>query len=119
MTDNVIVLYRIVEHNPPTQEDMRSYQSLGIPLRRDTPEARRRSTGISVFDSIDQARKIGVGPPWYGVGSIAELQIPHDAQVTIERTGRQRGHHTLWGSPDVILGYAVRVMAIDSEEETR
>lgn len=102
MADSIILLYRIVEHNPPTQDDMRSYHELGIPL----------------YSTLQQARKLGAGPPWYGAGFIAELRIPDEAPVTIERTGRQHEHHTLWGSPDVILGYTVRVVPICSEEET-
>lgn len=119
MPGSIRVLYRIVSQNPPTREDVSSYQELGIPLRSATPEALRRSRGISLFNTLAQARKLGIGPPWHGSGFIAELQIPDDAHVTIERTGRQRGHYTLWGSPDDILGYITHVVPIRSEEEPR
>lgn len=117
MADNFIVLYRIIRADAPTIDDMRSYAELGIPLRHDTPAARWRASGLSVFDSLEQARRIGTGPPWHGSGFIAELRVPNDAPVKIERTGRQRGHYTLWGSPDVILGYSALVGPIRSEEE--
>lgn len=113
-----VTLYRIIRSDEPTVDDMRSYVELGIPLRVNTPEARRRASGISLFSTVQQARKVGAGPPWYGAGFIAELRLPDDAPVTIERTGRQPGHHTLWGSPDVILGYVVRVMPIRAQKET-
>lgn len=119
MPGDIRVLYRIVSHNPPTTDDMRSYHELGIPLRSTTPEAQRRARGISLYNTLAQARKLGIGPPWHGSGYIAELQIPDDAQVTIERTGRQRGHYTLWGSPDDILEYITHVVPIRSEEESR
>lgn len=112
-----LTLYRIIETDTPRVHDMRSYLDLGIPLRANTPEARRRASGISLFSTMQQARKVGAGPPWFGVGFIAALRLPDDAPVTIERTGRQPGHHTLWGSPDVILGYVARVVPIRSEEE--
>jgi hypothetical protein len=115
---NVTILYRIVEHDPPTWEDMLSYHDLGIPLRVITPEALRRSRGISLYNTLLQARKLGAGPPWHGSGFIAELRIPDNAPLTIERTGRQRGHYTLWGSPDDILGYITRVVPIRSGEES-
>ena len=119
MTADVTILYRIVQNNPPTRSDMLSYQALGIPLRVTTPEALRRSRGISLYSTLQQARKLAAGPPWYGEGFIAEIHIPDDAPITIERTGRQRGHHTLWGAPDVILGFITRVMPIRSEEESQ
>lgn len=117
LTGDVLILYRIVEHNPPTQDDMRSYQELGISLRVNTPDALRRSSGISLFDTLQRARAFAAGPPWHGAGFIAELRIPAGAPVTVERTGRQRGHHTLWGAPDAILSYITRVVSIRGEEE--
>lgn len=117
MADDFRILYRIVEHNPPTQDDMRSYQELGIPLRVNTSEASRRASGISLFDTLQRARELAAGPPWRGAGFIVELKIPADAPVMIERTGRQRGHHTLWGAPDAILSYITRVLPVRGEEE--
>lgn len=116
MAENVIILYRIVEHNPPTREDMLSYQALGIPLRVSAPETLRESRGISLYNTLQQARSQAVRLQRPEHRFIAELQIPGDAPVTIERTGR-RGHQTLWGSPDGILGYITRVGPIRSEEE--
>lgn len=113
-------LYRIVRHNPPTRRDLLSYQALGIAPDANDPETLRRSAGISLYNTLQQARRSAAGPPWRGQGYIAELRIPDDAPVTIERTGTRRGHHTLWGNPDDILVYIHRVVPIrDQEEEPR
>lgn len=95
---------------------MRSYHELGIPLRVRTQETLRESHGISLYNTLQQAHNQAVRLQRPEHRFIAELQIPDDALVTIERTGR-RGHHTLWGSPDVILGYVTRVAPIRVEEE--
>jgi hypothetical protein len=50
-------------------------------------------------------------------GFIATLAIP-PGQFQIEQTGR-RGHYTLWGSPDVILGHVTHVVPTRNEEEPR
>jgi len=112
--------YRIVRNNPPTREDMLSYQTLGISPDTNDPETLRLVAGISVNNTLQQARRLVAGPPWRGKGFITELRIPDDAPVTIERTGTRRGHHTLWGNPDGILAYINRVLPIrDKGEEPR
>jgi hypothetical protein len=72
--------------------------------------------GISLYNTIQQARNLAARTPNLGGGFIAEFRIPDDAPVTIERTGIQRGHHTLWGSPDVLLGYVSRVFPIEQAD---
>lgn len=116
MTDTKTVLYRLVEHDPPTLDDMRSYHELGIPLRVRTAETVRQASGISLYNTEQQARNQAGRLQRPEHRFIAELQIPANAPVTIERTGR-RGHYTLWESPDVILGFVTRVVPIGSEEE--
>lgn len=86
---------------------MRSYAELGIPLRHDSPEARHRARGISLFDSKEQARHQAQGKPWVGNAFIAELVIPID-RFQIEKTGG-RGHYTLWGDARAILNCVRRV----------
>lgn len=105
-------LYRIVLHNPPGLEDMLSHRARGIaPRQRDT-ETLRLMDGISLYNTLQQARNQAAGHPWQGQGFIAELRIPNDAPVQIERTTSSRGHYTLWGNPDDILGYVSRVLPI-------
>lgn len=113
MVDNIITLYRIVQHNPPTIDDMRSYHELSVQPFRDDAETRRLMQGISLYNTVQQACNQAASAPRLGGRFIAELRIPSDAPVTIERTGTQRGHHTLWGSPDGILGYVSRVFPIE------
>lgn len=88
---------------------MLSYQALGIALTRNDPEALRLAAGISLYSTLQQARNQVARLPPERRGFVAELRIPEDAPVTIERTGK-RGHHTLWGSADVILDYVSWVM---------
>jgi hypothetical protein len=114
VAENVTILYRIVAHNPPTREDVLSYQELGIAPDTEDPEILRRSAGISLYNTLQQTRNQMRRLPPARRGFIAELHIPPDAPVTIERTGSQRGHHTLWGSADGILGYVARVIPPDA-----
>ncbi|MDQ3308127.1 MAG: hypothetical protein M3499_07210 [Actinomycetota bacterium] len=114
MAENVTILYRIVAHNPPTREDVLSYQELGIALTRRDPEALRLAAGISLYNTFQQARNQARRLPPAQRGFIAELRIPFDAPVTIERSTSTRGHYTLWGSPDGILGYVARVVPHDT-----
>ncbi len=107
MSDSVQILYRIVRTNPPTLDDMRSYKELGIPLRRADPESLRRATGISLFHSLERARKQARRKPWMGNAFIAELAIPVD-HVRVEETA-SAGHYTAWGDADAMLDYVRRV----------
>ena len=106
MTDRVL-LYRIVRSDPPTIEDLRSHEEFGIPLRRDDPVSRRLASGISLFDSLDRARKQARRKPWLGDAYIAELAIPAHG-VRIEKTAGP-GHYTAWGDADAMLGFVRRV----------
>ena len=104
------VLYRIVANNPPNREDVSSYRELGIAPDTDDPEMHRLSAGISLFNTQQQARNQMRRLPPARRGFIAELHIPPDAPVTIERSGSQRGHHTLWGAADDTLNYVARIL---------
>lgn len=106
MADSVI-LYRIVLTDPPTIDDMRSYEELGIPLRRDDPESRRLARGISLFDSLERARKQARRKPWLGNAFIVEMVIPA-GRFQIEPTAGP-GHYTAWGEPGAMLDCVRRV----------
>ena len=103
-----VVLYRVVWTNPPTVEDMKSHEELGIPLRNDNQETIRLSKGISLFDSVEQARKQARGKPWLGNAFLAELAVPI-GQFRFEQTGKRKSHYTLWGKPHDILRYVIRI----------
>jgi len=107
VADSVVILYRVVLTDPPTVDDMRSYEALGIPLRRDDPESRRLATGITLFDSLERARRQARRKPWMGNAFIAELTIPAH-RFQIEKTAGP-GHYTAWGNPSAMLGYVRRV----------
>ena len=103
----IVILYRIVHTESPTVDDMKSYAELGIPLRHDSQEARRKAKGVSMFDSLEQARRQARGKPWLGDAHIAEIVFPAD-RFQFEKSGG-RGHYTVWGNAHDILGYVTRV----------
>jgi hypothetical protein len=98
--------YRIVRNDPPSLDDFKSYLELGIPLRREDPEARRMAAGISVYSQRRQAARRARLRPSLG-RFIAELVIPDGSVVTFQRTGLEHGHHTLWGPAELLLSYTV------------
>jgi len=61
--DGYRTLYRIVLTDPPTVRDMMSYEALAIEPRPDNSEARRLMTGISLYNTLQQARNHAAGRP--------------------------------------------------------
>lgn len=110
MDDSVVILYRVVLTNPPVIDDMRSYQELGISLRSTDPESLRMASGISLFDSLDRARKQARRKPWMGNAFIAELAIPAD-HFRIEKTAGP-GHYTAWGDASAMLECVRRIVRV-------
>ena len=110
MDDSVVILYRVVRTNPPAIDDMRSHLELGIPLRRTDPESLRMASGISLFDSLDRARKQARRKPWMGNAFIAELAVPTD-RFRMEKTAGL-GHYTAWGDASAMLGCVRRVVRV-------
>ena len=109
-------LYRIVQHDPPTREDFQSNAARGRPLPGE-PEFARLHDGLSTFASLDQAARKARQYPMLG-RFVAELVISDSSGVRIERTIlRSRGHHTVWGTPEMLLGCVVRVQPVDRDEE--
>ena len=88
-----------------------SNEAKGVPLRRDTVQARRLWTGISVFDSEEGAREMARRFPTLGA-FIAALRIPANAPIRAERTTATPGHFTLWGQPDDILSCVIEVVHV-------
>ncbi len=104
--------YRVIAGERATRDDFLSFQALGRILRRATPETERTYDGISVFATASQARTVVARAARYRVlgTHIAEMTIPDDAPIHVERTFLdQRGHHTLWGDPDVLLRYVTSI----------
>ena len=108
--------YHLVKQNPPTRDDFLSYLEKGIELKVDTPEARRLARGVSACATLQQARSRARLPSLRDYAFVAELSIPDDSSIVFERTGRIRGHHTLWGNPDELLACVVSVVRVDAPE---
>jgi hypothetical protein len=105
------VFYRLVESNPPTLRDFMSYKALGKPLR--TEADRDIWEGLSVQNTLAQARnraKVFRGKKTH----VAVLEIPDDAPVRCERTGVNRGHSTLWATPQKLISYLRDVVELDA-----
>jgi len=102
-----LTLYRIVWTDPPTANDMTSNTALGRQPRGNDPEVLRLWRGISLFNSVERARRQAQRRPWHGKAFIATLVIPLTA-FQLEQT-RSDGHYTLWGDPHDILEYVRHV----------
>lgn len=106
------VFYRIVLTAPPTRRDFISDEELGKPPRSADPFVQRVWSGISVYQTEDQARRKAQTYRWLG-RYIASLRIPTNAPVRIERTfPRSAGHHTLWSDAEEALRYVVGVVPV-------
>ena len=103
--------FRIVLTNPPTAWDFMSGAARGFAPPGDDPNTLRLWEGISFFDQRRYARYRATERPQLG-RFIAELQIPVDAPIRIERTGRSHGHYTAWGDPGTLLDYVTEVRPV-------
>jgi hypothetical protein len=100
--------FRITLTDPPSLADFTSPSAKGRTPRDNDPEARRLWDGVSVFATETQARNQAKDFPLLG-GYIAQVDVPDDAPVRVERTLRTRGHHTVWADPQVLLRHVVSV----------
>jgi hypothetical protein len=107
------VFYRILEGPMPRLRDFTSFQALGRPLRRQTPELLRRWSGISVYETEEQARAMAVWRPSIG-RFIAAVRIEEGAPIRVEQTGDPAtGHYTLWGEPSELLARVVSIVPVE------
>jgi hypothetical protein len=116
--DAVRTFYRLIPTERPTVDDFRSDKDLGEPPPRGDPELVRMWQGISVNNTETQARNKGRDLPWLG-GYIAVLEIPAGGTITYRRTGRGRGHYTVWGDPNDLLRCVVRVVPVEPSPPDR
>jgi len=100
-------LYRITKTSEWTLLDFTSLEAQGVPARSEDPEFLRLHSGISCWATEAQARRAMRRYPALGT-HIVILAIPDDAPVQVERT-LGPGHHTVWGEPETIAGYATPV----------
>src|SRR5262245_37985655 len=103
--------YRIVRTNPATEADFLSDKARGLPPRNDEPLTLHVWDGISMYQTLPQARRKARDYPFLG-GFIAELHLDIDVPpIRIEKTFG-RGHHTVWGAPTALLHAIVSITAV-------
>lgn len=90
-------LYRILRSERPTDDEFKSKLHLGIPCPVPDPEVQRRWSGLSLFGSEEQARRVVRRLPMLG-SFIAALDIPPGAGMRAEPTTGP-GHYPLGGDP--------------------
>ncbi len=106
---------RLVHSDPPGEQDFRSDEACGEPLPVGDAARDRRWQGVSVFSTEAQARKLGRLVPRLG-RFIAEVAVPHEGDITFARTGRSRGHFTLWGHPGELVRRVTRVVLVGTDD---
>jgi len=104
------IFYRVVQSDPPTLSDFTSHAALGKAPATNDPARQRMAEGLSVFATVNQARRNARSFRAHG-RYIAEVVID-DESLTVERTGRQPGHHTIWGDPAALLRSTARVLPV-------
>jgi hypothetical protein len=90
------------------EPDFLSDKARGLPPRNNEPLTLYVWDGISVYRTFGQASRKARDYPFLG-GYIAELRIGAETDIRVEKTFG-RGHHTLWGAPDLVLACVVRVV---------
>ncbi|MGI8554158.1 MAG: hypothetical protein ACR2PL_25730 [Dehalococcoidia bacterium] len=109
-------LYRIIKEAEPARADFvsQAVQSIdelraGRRPKRDIPDDGEGShmwSGISVFRSAERAAAIMHRFPRIGA-AVVRLHLPlesiEDGVLRIEKTGADREHYTLWGTPEDLL----------------
>lgn len=109
--EHVATFYRITD-NPPTAINFTSAEAQGEPPPNNDPEILRVWSGVSAYATLAQARAKVRQYPLLG-SCIAELHVPEGGAIRYERTlRRSRGHHTLWGDPEVLLATVAGVVSV-------
>ena len=97
-----MVVFRIVDHNPPEPGDLLSDRAEGEVCPDDDDDVAIACwVGVSTYATETQARNKAKGAHFMG-RYIAELHLPDGSLVPWARTGRTKGHHTIWGPPDLL-----------------
>ncbi len=102
-------LYRFVASNPPTRDDFRSKEALGVECPDDETLARCWS-GISCFATEVQLRSHE--KYFHAATAIAVIEVTDECDVRVERTTKSRGHHTVWGEPERILSLVIELIPL-------
>jgi hypothetical protein len=102
--------------DPPSLQDFMSHRALGREMRVSdpTPEIVAMWSGISVFATEGQAlAKLRRFP---SLGKFIVAIEVDDQVIAFRPTGRDRGHHTIWGDPEVIMEGVKWVKALSEPE---
>ena len=106
--------FRIVKSDPPTVDDFVSAQARGRQPPASLPaDLRRLWDGLSVYATLAQASRKARQSPMIGA-FIAELRIAPGSSIRFERTTRESGHHTVWGTPSELLACVTTVVPVRS-----
>ncbi|MBA3415985.1 MAG: hypothetical protein H0U10_12250 [Chloroflexia bacterium] len=102
---------RIVMDETPSAADFFSDEAAGKPRPAvGDPERLQMWREFSVYATETQARNKARG---LGLGShLVEITIPSDSRITYRRTGKTRGHHTVWRSPEEVERCVTRVVNV-------
>ena len=105
--------YRIIADSVPGIDDFRSHAELGLPpLRELTPGQRHRWGGVSMFDSIENAKAHHARSRRLGT-HVAEVRLTDRGRYDAERTGRAAGHWTVWAQAEFLLASVVAIIPVD------
>ena len=88
-----LIVYRLVQNNPPTDDDFRSLQYEN-PTRRFPRRAQCRARGVSVRTDSDDAAELMLLPSMRGK-MICEVRLDSGAGC-IMQTGKWPHHSTWW-----------------------
>ena len=117
--------YRLVRTNPPTVWDMLSQAARRQPSPRHDDAFVREWQGLSVFDTYQAAKELGLRFRWRHGQYIAILQVPDEAPISYRGPDR-RGHWLLYGvdgsmldddGAAALLGYVIRVVHGPSHDD--
>lgn len=102
------MVFRMVKHDPPNEDDFLSDRRLGRPRAAEVLEADH--LGLSVFAEQAQAEAMMRRYP----KRIARVELVPGHGLSLARTFPVvDGHHTIWGEPDV-LARLVRFVFVDT-----
>lgn len=105
-------VFRIVAHNPPTDDDLKSYQELGILVG---PECQRH--GVSTYNTIEGALRKQKLYPRFGQHIAEGALVASLGKLSLLRN-RKTQHLTWWPSTTANRKAAFKVVfTIESEHE--
>ena len=110
-----MIVYRILRSSPPETSDYLTAKEMGRKIYNPTPELERMATGYSVLISLEAAHKHAQRRPWLGVGYIGIYDLTDNAKFTLEQTGVNLSHYTLWCSAEYLHACLTDVLPIKED----